>query len=190
MRTSTVVRAVRQKAGLTQQALAERARTTQSAIAAYESGSKEPSAATMTRIAMAAGLVVAWGLRPSSSATARTVQEIGSGDVDQHEALRLVADLATALTLMDEDDLRAEIAEDPGSCGDARWDALIGGVIERAAHQTGVRVPAWTSATSRFLTSWWFVSPYRSLHASALVDSPPELANRGVFLHEASLVSV
>jgi hypothetical protein len=34
------------------------------------------------------------------------------------------------------------------------------------------------------------VSPYPSLHASALVSSPAAFANRGVFLHADSLTSV
>lgn len=54
----------------------------------------------------------------------------------------------------------------------------------------GVRTPAWTAAASRFLDRWWLLTPYRSLHASFLVDTPAELANRGAFVDEASLLSV
>lgn len=37
---------------------------------------------------------------------------------------------------------------------------------------------------------WWFVTTYRSLYASAMVHTPAGHANRGVFLHADSLLSV
>lgn len=183
---------VRRRAGLTQQALAERARTTQSTIAAYEAGSKEPSADTMTRIAAAAGFAVTWDLAHVSSLTVLTVQAVTDllTEGADKEAFRLVADLAARLDRLTPGEFITDTRPDPGSAGDRRWDALIAGVIERAAHRVGVRVPSWTAVPARFLQTWWFVSPYETLHASALVESPPELANRGVFLHESSLSRV
>lgn len=46
----------RDKAGLSQRELAERAGTSQPAIAAYEAGRKEPAFSTLVRIIRAAGL--------------------------------------------------------------------------------------------------------------------------------------
>ena len=109
---------------------------------------------------------------------------------DEHEALRLAADLWTGLASMPAEQVADEIEADPGSTGDLRWDALVAGVVERAAHVARVRTPMWTGAQARFLEEWWFLTPYRSLHASALVETPAELANRGVFVHESSLRSV
>lgn len=192
VKSSTVVGAVRRRAGLTQQALAERAQTTQSTIAAYEAGAKEPSAQTMTRIAAAAGLAVTWDLVTTTSVTVRTVQEVTTLIIDaaEKEAFRLVAGLAARLDRLSPGAFIDDTRPDPGSTGDRRWDALVAGVVERGAHRVGVRVPSWTAVPHRFLDAWWFLSPYRSLHASALVESPPELANRGVFLHESSLSRV
>ena len=192
MKSSTVVREVRRRAGLTQQALAERAQTTQSTIAAYEAGSKEPSAETMTRIAAAAGLAVAWNLGPVSLVTARPVQAVTELLVEtaDKEAFRLIADLAARLDRLSPHEFIADTRADPGSTGDRRFDALVAGIVERAAHRAGTRVPSWTAVPARFLDTWWFVSPDKTLHASALVESPPELANRGVFLHESSLARV
>ena len=50
------VRRLRERAGLTQAALAEAAGTSQPAIAAYESGRKSPTLATLRRMAKAVGL--------------------------------------------------------------------------------------------------------------------------------------
>jgi len=49
------VRRARQRAGLSLRQLAERAGTSHSTIAAYESGAKQPSVATLDRLVRAAG---------------------------------------------------------------------------------------------------------------------------------------
>lgn len=63
MDPAAVIRDARLAAGITQQALAERAGTSQATISAYESGAKQPSVATLTRIMAAVG----WGLIPKPS---------------------------------------------------------------------------------------------------------------------------
>lgn len=50
-----LIRQARQAAGLTQKELARRSRTSQSAVAAYESGAKVPTAETLDRLLRAAG---------------------------------------------------------------------------------------------------------------------------------------
>ncbi len=57
MRTSEVVRRARAESGLSLRALAARAGTSHSTIAAYEAGTKQPSVATLDRILEAAGFV-------------------------------------------------------------------------------------------------------------------------------------
>lgn len=50
-----LIRIARRKAGLTQQALARKAATSQAAISSYESGRRSPSVDTLSRILAAAG---------------------------------------------------------------------------------------------------------------------------------------
>jgi len=192
MDAAVVIRAARRRAGLTQRELAARAATTQSAVAAYEGGAKQPSMTTLNRLVAAAGCSVAWSLGPARSLVHATVDAVARSlqVADEQEALRLAADLWTELESMAPTAVISEIEADPGSTGDRRWDALIGGLVERAAHHAGVRTPMWTAAQARFLEAWWFLTPFRSLHGSALVETPAELANRGVFVHESSLRSV
>ena len=71
MDPATVIRAARRRSGLTQKDLAERSATTQSAIAAYEGGAKQPSMTTLNRILAAAGWSVAWSLVPVGSVSMR-----------------------------------------------------------------------------------------------------------------------
>lgn len=55
MSPAAELRASRRRAGLTQAALANRAGTSQAAVAAYETGAREPSLATFQRLLAAAG---------------------------------------------------------------------------------------------------------------------------------------
>ena len=192
MDAGVVIRAARRRAGLTQKELARRSATTQSAVAAYEGGAKQPSVATLNRLVAAADCAVAWSLGPARSLVHATVDAIAHSlhAGGEQEALRLAADLWTELASMPTPTVTMEIEADPGSTGDRRWDALVAGLVERVAHLAGLRTPVWTASAERFLDAWWFLTPYRSLHASALVDTPAELANRGVFVHESSLWSV
>jgi transcriptional regulator with XRE-family HTH domain len=60
-----IIRQLRQLADMTQQELAKRARTSQSTIAAYESGSKSPTLRTLVRIARAAEMELDWVISPA-----------------------------------------------------------------------------------------------------------------------------
>lgn len=55
MDPARALRDARERAGLTQQALAARAGTSQATVSAYESGRKQPSVATLARLLAAAG---------------------------------------------------------------------------------------------------------------------------------------
>ncbi len=55
MDAPALLQAARTRAGLSQRALAEAAGTSQSAVAAIESGSKQPTVATLDRLLRAAG---------------------------------------------------------------------------------------------------------------------------------------
>ena len=59
-----IVRLLREQLGLTQQALAEKAGTSQPTIALYESGSKSPTLATLQRLASSLGFELAVTLTP------------------------------------------------------------------------------------------------------------------------------
>lgn len=175
---------------MTQAALARSASTSQPAIAAYESGAKQPALSTLERLVAATGHTLTWSLATGPLAAAVVDMTEAVAEQSLADALRLIADLYVRLEGAAPDEVAAALADDPGSTGDRRWDALVGGVAERLAHHHDLAVPVWTTRPSRFNDGFWFVSPYESLHASALVDTPAELANRGVFLHAASLTGV
>ena len=109
---------------------------------------------------------------------------------DEHEALRWVAQFVAVFERASSADRPNLLTEEPPSTGDRRWDAMLAGVVEQLCFNHGLPVPAWSLQPTRFLDQWWFVTPYRSLHASAFAATPTALANRGVFIHGASLESV
>ncbi len=64
MRSAFLVREVRRRAGITQAELADRAGTTQSAIARWESGGASPSFENLQRIALAGGFALHVSVAP------------------------------------------------------------------------------------------------------------------------------
>ena len=88
MEVARTLREARTRAGLTQAALAARAGTSQATISAYESGSKQPSVETLSRLLAATGTRLTVERAPAPV--------IEPTRADQRRAAR---DLAAALTL-------------------------------------------------------------------------------------------
>jgi hypothetical protein len=109
---------------------------------------------------------------------------------DEREALRWVAEFVAEFHRAAAADRAGLVADEPPGTGDRRWDAMLAGVVEHLCFHHGLAPPRWTLQPDRFLDQWWFVTPYRSLHPSAFVETPAALANRGVFIHGSSLESV
>jgi transcriptional regulator with XRE-family HTH domain len=173
---------------LTQADLAARAGTSRTRLSAYEHAHTDPGLETLERITKAAGLelaVVPAGTHRVGEQVARITATLTAGD--ERYALRLVAELADWVRTGTVSP--AALDADPGSTGDQRWDAVIGGVAEMLARELAHAVPAWASAPSRFLNGWWFVTQLRSVRASVFVETPAALAARGVLLSASSLGS-
>ena len=82
MDIGTLVALARGRAGLTQQQLAERAGTSQSAVARIEAGQGNPGIETVRRLVNAAGLDLTFGLAPRA-VTRDAVVEAYKADVDR-----------------------------------------------------------------------------------------------------------
>ena len=65
MDPATVLRAARERAGVTQAELARRARTSQATVSAYEAGRKQPSVQTLDRLLAAMGARLAGQRAPA-----------------------------------------------------------------------------------------------------------------------------
>ena len=105
-----LLREARRRSGLTIRQLARRARTSHSAVAAYESGAKSPNSATIRRLVEACGFEIEQRLRPIAPFENRAQRgAIGRAVAARRLDLR-VGDFPVAVDR--ESDLRGEIAGD------------------------------------------------------------------------------
>lgn len=108
METSTIVRDVRTRAGLSQRALADAAGTSGPTIADYEAGRKEPRLSTLSRIAEAGGIELELRVVPSRQERA----------LDRQRQLRLAIAAATAVRVREHWDEACQLATE-------QLDALV-----------------------------------------------------------------
>jgi hypothetical protein len=106
---------------------------------------------------------------------------------DGATALRLALDFVRVFDSIPVGQRSVSVASSPGACGDDRYDALLAAIVEHVCARDRLPVPGWVEEPSRFLETWWFVAGLRSLHASALVQSPISFARRGVFVCDGAL---
>jgi transcriptional regulator with XRE-family HTH domain len=188
MDVTALIRDARQAAGLTQHQLADRARTAQPAVAAYESGSKTPNLATLERLLGACGhdmeVLARPRVRRGAASLAGLAQTIGE-DLEQgneRDALRLLFGFA--------DDFRGSsragrillLADEPPSTGEKRFDAALAGIAEFFAAEGAISSPAWVNDPDRFVEPWWFVASRPAFHAYTLANTPAVFARHGVFI--------
>ena len=100
MHAATLIRTARTQAGLTLRELGDRAATSHSTLAAYESGTKTPNVATLQRVLNAAGFSVDVELHP---------RQRGTESLPRGHELEAVLELAAAFPARHSDRLEAPI---------------------------------------------------------------------------------
>lgn len=184
---SEVLRRVRRGAGLTPDELAVLADTSQSAIAAYETGASEPSWSVLERIVRASGHLVHLDLRldPAVFRIADLAAELAD-TADEAIRLRLVFEFLRGAA-EDDQPVRLLVAAEPQSTGDARLDALLAAIAEDLSVHAGIRPPGWVHDDGRFLNGVWRVSDLPSARAAALVHTPASYRRRGIMIDRHDL---
>jgi transcriptional regulator with XRE-family HTH domain len=188
MEFSTLIRNARRAAGITQLVVAERAVTTQPAIAAYESGARTPSLTTLVRLLDACEhdveVVASPRMRRGAGSLAELSQTIQQDLESSNEqgALRLLFGFA--------DDFRGSsrpgaielISQEPAATGDSRFDAALAGVAEFFAAERGILVPDWVDHPDRFVEPLWFVASRPEFDAYTLANTPAAFVRHGVLI--------
>jgi transcriptional regulator with XRE-family HTH domain len=184
----TLIRTARHAAGITQVELAARAGTTQPAVASYESGTKKPNLATLSRLLDGCEHDIEVLARPrvrrgavSLAALSPTISEDLS-DNRESDALRLLFGFADDFGGSSRPGRIALIAEEPPPTGDARFDAALAGMAEFFAAESGIAAPPWVDGAGRFLEPWWFVASRPAFEAYTLANTPALFARHGVFM--------
>jgi len=185
---ATLLRDARRKAALTQADLARRAHTAQSAVAAYETGARNPSLGTLERLLGACAQDVDLIVRPrmrrgaaSLTDLAKTIHEDLSAGEEQN-ATRLLFGFADDFRGSSRPGRSALVAAEPPSTGDPRFDAALAASAEFFAAEAGIEVPAWVDGPDRFVEPWWFVASRPAFHAYTLAHTPAAFARHGVFI--------
>lgn len=192
------LRAMRLEQNLSQNDIAQRIGTTQSAIARLESGIGDPRLSTVRRYARALGAGLDLRERPPTASLENTADGIRETLAQgcPGDAFRQVIQFVNDTERVTTNQLQAVLRIEPTSSEDGRWDAFLAGIAEYLARRRNIPTPGWASAPSRFLDRFWFViedilgRQTPGLAVAAFVASPPELASRGVFVDRSSLVSV
>lgn len=188
MEIATLIRGVRQAAGITQLELAGRAGTAQPAVAAYESGSRTPNLATLERLLGACEHDIEVLARPRVRRGAASLAELATTigeDLQQgreRDALRLLFGFADDFRGSTRPGRIALLRDEPPLTGDARFDAALAGVAELFAAEGAIPVPTWVNGPERFAEPWWFVASRPAFHAYTLAHTPAVFARHGVFV--------
>jgi transcriptional regulator with XRE-family HTH domain len=186
--TASLLRDARHRAQLTQEDVAKGARTAQSAVAAYETGARRPSLATLERLLGACGHDVDLVARPrmrrgaaSLADVATTVrQDLARGE--EQNAIRLLFGFADDFRGSTRPGRSALIEMEPASTGDPRFDAALAATAEFFAAEGSIAVPDWVDGPDRFVEPWWFVASRPAFHAYTLANTPAVFARHGVFI--------
>ncbi len=179
---SELVRQLRVNSGLSQRALAERAGTSHSTIAAYEAGKKCPSLATLARIAAAAGQRVTAEIiaNPQMPMALSDFARAIANDTETDRRWLLLLEFVEGYEHAAAPVRERLLSENPRPVA-LGWDALIGAVADWLAKRDGIDAPEWVEDDIRFVPDPW--SPYNDAVTDFAARHAPEVIRRhGVIL--------
>lgn len=188
MSVGLLLRQARKMAALTQQELAGRVGTAQSAVAAYESGVRVPTLPTLGRLLDACDHDLGIEARPRVRRSASSLRELAEqirldlSEGSEQDATRLLFGFADDFHGSSRPGKISLISEEPALTGDVRFDAALAGLAEFFAVQEHIPVPEWVDGGGRFAEPWWFITSRSAFHAYVLAHTPSSFARHGVFV--------
>lgn len=185
---------LRRERGFSQADVAERLGTSQPVISRLEAGGRDPRLSTLERYARVVGAdleVQTAGTRGLAADLADSIRERLDRSEPATKTFREAIQFIDDARAMPVEDLRDAVDQEPLSTGDRRWDAVVAAVVDWVCSAQHVTTPRWTSAARwRVPAPGWVVSPHERLHAVIRAETPPEFARHGVYVDQASLMSV
>lgn len=176
--TAELIRSARDRRGLSQRALAERAGVEQSTIARIELGEADPAYSTVVRILDAAGFRL-----PEPEPSIPTIAEaaVGGDEIDW-TMLRSVADLAER----DPSSVQLLIGAEPPGETHRTARTILAAVAAHLAEQAEVRTPAWVRHTPPLDEPWHPDGTPRMVQRTK-AETPPAVARFNVWLRASAL---
>jgi hypothetical protein len=78
-------------------------------------------------------------------------------------------------------------SSDPPPTRSTEVDAALAALAEYLARRDSWPVPSWARKPGRYSAKWWFVTPLRGMHATALQESHASFRTRGIFITAGAL---
>ena len=192
----TLIRRARADAGLSVRALAQRADVSASTIARIESGQVDPTFGMLGQILEAAGHDVRITTKrrparqpPTPRAPRTRIADLATawkqaayGDAPDWTRFRGTLDQLARHP----DATAGAIRKRPPASGSTVIDALLAGIADKLADDSGRPRPAWTQKAP-ILDREWAMPGTPQMIESRRASTPPQLRHRGLVLDEASL---
>jgi transcriptional regulator with XRE-family HTH domain len=188
MDVAALIKQARHEAGITQLELAHRAGTAQPAVAAYESGVRTPTLATLERLLDACEHDLQLDASPRTRRGATSLEQLAPEIAEdlalarEHDALRLLFGFADDFRGSSRPGKISLIREEPTGTGDPRFDAALAGTAEFFARESEIAAPAWVEEPGRFVEPWWFATDRQAFEAYTFAHTPAVFARHGVFI--------
>ena len=190
MDSGSALRTARAARGKTQRQLASDAGTHQPHIAAIESGAHDTTVSGLERHLQALLYrltVLPTRRRPAWEAALDVADHLSAAD--EASAFREILQLSDDLAQSPADIRVALVVTPPPDTKDARFDALLAGVVDYWLEECSAPRPAWLDEPHRTSDVPWFVEPLEELHEAVRQATPPPVLRHGVVLAEAELRS-
>jgi transcriptional regulator with XRE-family HTH domain len=172
---------------VSQRDLARRGGVQQPAVAAVESGRRDPTVATLDRLlgALGYGLVALPTRRASVAATAEQIRSDLAAH-DETTAFRRLLQINKDLAAEGPVIRVALCAPPPPLTGDPRLDAFVAALVEHHLGRDGLPVPTWVD-DSPPLVDPWFVVDLPAFRDDALTSSPAAFKQRNIYVNASEL---
>lgn len=188
MDVASLIKQARRDAGITQLDMAHRAGTAQPAVAAYESGVRTPTLATLERLLDACEHDLQLTAIPQTRRGAASLEQLAPEIAEdlalarERDALRLLFGFADDFRGSSRPGKMSLIRQEPSTTGDPRFDAALAGAAEFFAHESEIVAPGWVEEPSRFVEPWWFATDRPAFEAYTFAHTPAVFARHGVFI--------
>jgi hypothetical protein len=108
----------------------------------------------------------------------------------RHVIVQLLDDYSRDLARNGASAASRRFSHEPPATRSAEVDAALAALAEYLARRDDWPVPSWARKPGRYSARWWFVTPLRGMHPTALQESPPSFRTRGVFITAGALSRV
>jgi hypothetical protein len=108
----------------------------------------------------------------------------------RYAIIQLLDDYAHDLSRSGASVASQRFTREPPATRSAEVDAALAALAEHLARRDDWPLPDWARKPGRYSAKWWFVTPLRGMHPTALQESPPSFRTRGVFITASALSRV